>query len=495
MSAIIPSPNSDQVDLDNFLRRVRPPNWNNPKPQTLYDLIVVGGGPAGLAAAEFARRQGRSVALIERHHLGGNSLNSGSIPSKAIIRAARVLASMRDDEDYGAMAFNRPLTDFAAVMARMRRIRTRIAEYHAADRLCALGVDVFFCAARFEEPNALRAGDTQLSFKKAIIATGARPRPSNIPGLEKIGYLTSESIFGLTQLPKRLGVIGGGPLGCELAQAFCRLGSWVTIVQNDPKFLPQEERDAAELLSMSMSRDGVETRLNTTVVGARMESGAKLLDTVNDDLKYSIAVDEVMLSIGRVPNVEDLGLEAAGIDFEATRGVEIDDFLRTTNADVYAAGDVCNSHQFTNVAETSARLAVQNAFGASMQRQGQLTIPWCTYCDPEIAHIGMDMREARRRGIPVKCFTVMMQDVDRAITDGRDDGFVKLYVKEGTDKILGATIVGTRASELINEMSIIMSVGVGMRQLATILHTYPTQSDAIRVAAMAYVNNQPASPC
>jgi pyruvate/2-oxoglutarate dehydrogenase complex dihydrolipoamide dehydrogenase (E3) component len=495
MSAAIPPPNADQVTPDDFLRRVRPPEWKNPKPQELYDLIIVGAGPAGLAAAEFARRQGCSVALIERHYLGGNSLNSGSIPSKAIIRAARVLASMRDDEDYGAMVFNRPLTDFAAVMARMRRIRTRIAEYHAADRLCALGVDVFFCDARFEGPNAVRAGETQLSFKKAIVATGAQPRPSNIPGLEKIGYLTSESIFCLTELPKRLGVIGGGPLGCELAQAFCRLGSRVTIVQNDPKFLPQEERDAAELLSMSMSRDGVETRLNTTVVGARMEGGAKLLDTVNEDLKYSIPVDEVMLSIGRVPNVEDLGLEAAGIDFEATRGIEIDDFLRTTNADVYAAGDVCNSHQFTNVAETSARLAVQNAFGARIERQSRLTIPWCTYCDPEIAHIGMDMREARRQSIPVKCFTVMMQDVDRAITDGQDDGFVKLYVKEGTDKILGATIVGTRASELINEMSVIMSVGIGMRQLASILHTYPAQSDAIRLAAMAYVNNQPVSPC
>jgi pyruvate/2-oxoglutarate dehydrogenase complex dihydrolipoamide dehydrogenase (E3) component len=495
MSAAIPSTDSDQVTQDDFLRRVRPPGWKNPKPQKLYDLIVVGGGPAGLAAAEFARRQGRSVALLERHYLGGNSLNSGSIPSKAIIGAARVLASMRDDEDYGAMAFDRPLTDFAAVMARMRRIRARIAEYHAADRLCAQGVDVFFCNARFEGPNVVRAGDTRLSYEKAIVATGARPRASNIPGLDEIGYLTSESIFGLTELPKRLGVIGGGPLGCELAQAFCRLGSRVTILQNDPKFLPQEEREAAELLSMSMSRDGVETRLNTTVVGARIESGAKLLDTVNEDVECSIAVDEVMLSIGRVPNVEDLGLESAGIDFEATRGIEVDDFLGTTNVDVYAAGDVCNSHQFTNVAETSARLAVQNALGARIGRQSQLTIPSCTYCDPEIAHIGMHIREARRQSIPVKCFTVMMQDVDRAMTDGQDDGFVKLYVREGTDTILGATIVATRASELINEMSVIMSVGMGMRQLATVLHTYPAQSDAIRLAAMAFVNDQPVSRC
>jgi pyruvate/2-oxoglutarate dehydrogenase complex dihydrolipoamide dehydrogenase (E3) component len=491
VSTTTSSSQSDAADQEDFLRRVRPPQWQNPQPQELYDLIVVGGGPAGLAAAEYARSQGRSVALIERDHLGGNSLNSGSIPSKAIIRAARIFAFMRDDVEYGTRGSNPPLIDFADVMARMRRIRTRIAEYHSAERLSARGVDVFFCSARFEGPNTVSAGEARLSFKKAVIATGARPQSSDIPGLEKIGYLTSDSIFGLSELPRRLGVIGGGPLGCELAQAFCRLGSRVTIVQNEPKFLPQEERDAAELLSMSMSRDGVETRLNTTVVGARMESGEKLLDTVNDDFKCSIAVDEVLLSIGRVPNVEDLGLESAGIDFDTGRGIDVDEFLRTSNADVYAAGDVSSSNPYTNIAEASARLAVQNAFGAKMQRQSRLTIPWCTYCDPEIAHIGMHLREARRQSIPVKCFTVMMQDVDRAITDEQDDGFVKIYVREGTDSILGASIVASRASELINEMSVIMSAGIGMRELATILHTYPAQSDAIRLAAVAYMNDQP----
>src|SRR5271155_1996171 len=347
-----------------FLSRVRPEHWENPEPRNRYDLVIVGAGPAGLAAAESAARLGFSVALIERNRIGGNSLNVGSVPSKAIIATARVYSTMPEAEAFGAPVPNEPALEFDKVMARMRRIRMRISEHHSVHELASLGIHIFFGSARFDSADALLVGDTRLHFKKALIATGARPRAPDIAGLEQTGYHTSATIFEMTALPKRLAVIGGGPLGCELAQAFCRLGSRVTIVQNDPKFLPREERDAAELLSMSMSRDGVETRLNTTVVGARMESGAKLLDAVNEDVKYSIVVDEVMLSIGRVPNVEDLGLEAAGIDYEATRGIEVDDFLRTSNVDVYAAGDVCNSHQFTNIAETSARLVVQNAFGA-----------------------------------------------------------------------------------------------------------------------------------
>jgi len=243
---------------------------------------------------------------------------------------------------------------------------------------------------------------------------------------------------------------------------------------------------------MALSRDGVETRLNTTVAGARLGKDGKLLDAVNDDLKFSIPVDEILLSVGRIANVEELNLPAAGIDCEEG-GVKVDDFLQTSNADVYAAGDVCRSLKFTNIAETSGRMAARNALGEEGGLQSHLTIPWCTYCSPEIAHIGMRVKEARQRAISVKSYTIMMQDVDRAITDAQDDGFVKVYVREGTDTIIGATIVAARASEMINEMSVVMSAGIGMRQLANILHTYPAQSDAIRLAALAFVADQSGS--
>ena len=474
-------------DENAFLRRVRPDAWKNPVPRTVYDLAVVGAGPAGLAAAEFAARLGFSVALIERNRMGGNSLNVGSVPSKAIIRTAGIYGTMRDAGDFGAPVPSEPALRFHEVMARMRRIRTRISEYHSVHELTALGVDIFFGAARFAGANVLLVGDGPLHFKKALMATGARPRAPDIPRLDETGYRTSATIFEMAALPKRLAVIGGGPLGCELAQAFCRLGSHVTIVQNDPKFLPREERDAAEILSRSMAHDGVEIRLNTTVVGARRERGGKVLETVNNDVKGDIQADEILLSIGRIPNVEELDLKAGGIEFDTVRGIKVDDFLRSSNPDVYAAGDACLALKFTNAAQSSARMAVQNALQNAEQRQGSLIVPWCTFCDPEIAHIGLHVWEARRQSIPIKSFTVMMHDVDRAITDGQDTGFLKIHVAEGSDRILGATIVASRASEMINEMAVIMSAGVGMKALAEVVHTYPAQSEAIVLAAQAYM--------
>jgi pyruvate/2-oxoglutarate dehydrogenase complex dihydrolipoamide dehydrogenase (E3) component len=473
-------------DERTFLSRIRPEDWKNPEPRSGYDLAIVGAGPAGLAAAESAARLGFSVVLIERNRLGGNSLNAGSVPSKAIIRSAHVYGTMREAEEFGASMPNEPGLEFSKVMARMRQIRMRISEHHSVHELAALGIDVFFGSARFDGADALLVGGARLHFKKALIATGARPRAPDISGLDGTGYRTSATIFEMTALPKRLAVIGGGPLGCELAQAFCRLGSHVTIVQNDAKFLPREERDAAEILSRSLARDGVEIRLNTTVVGARRDRGVKTLHIVNSRIESEIQADEVLLSIGRAPNVEDLGLETAGVEFDIDQGIRVDDFLCSTNPNVYAAGDVCLQLKFTNAAQSSACMAVQNALMKMQQRISGSTIPWCTYCDPEIAHIGLHVWEARQQSIPIKSFTVMMHDVDRSITDGQNTGFVKIHIAEGSDRILGATIVASRASELINEMAVVMNTGIGMRALAAVVHTYPAQSEAIMLAARAY---------
>lgn len=480
------NPTRDPPSEDELLQRVRPIDWQNPEPLRPYDLAVIGAGPAGLAAAELAAKLRFRVALIERHRLGGNSLNVGSIPSKAIIRSARLCESIREANAICSSSSGDPCVEFSIVMARMRRIRARIADYHSVERLTHDGIDIYFGNACFLGPTSIGVGNIELEFAKALIATGARSRPSDIAGLEQMGYLTSDNFFDMTDLPKRLAVVGGGPLGCELAQAFCRLGSHVTILQSEPQFLPREERDAAELVSRSMAKDGVDIRLNTAVVGAQSRQGAKFLETINNEVKTAIPTDQVLLSIGRVPNVGNLGLEKAGVEFDQEDGITIDDMFCTTNKDIYSAGDACMSHRFANVAELSSRMAVHNGLQGTYKRHSQMIVPWCTFCDPEIAHVGLQVWQARNQSIPVKTFTVMMEDVDRAITDGQDTGFVKIHLQEGTDKILGATIVASRASEMINEISVMMNKGLGLLELTDILHTYPSQSEALRMAALAY---------
>lgn len=483
-----------QREEHKYLDRVRPPDWKNPEPQAIYDLAILGAGPAGIEAAETAVRAGFRVALIERNRLGGNSLNAGSIPSKAVIRTANIYARMHDADTFGAPMPTEPAVDFTNVMARMRAIRARIAEYHAAWRFNAKGIDLFFGEASFRTRNEIAVAGARIVFKKALIATGARPRPSNIPGLDKVGYRTSDSIFDMTTLPRRIAVIGGGPLGCELAQALRRLGPQVIIVQNDAKFLPREERDAAEILSRSMARCGVEIRLNTTVTGARKGDTGKILETYNNDVSNDLEADEILLSIGRVPNIDGLGLEKAGVNWDAKHGVTVDAFLCTSNPDIYAAGDVCMALKFTNAAQASARMAVHNALSDGNGRHDAILIPWCTYCDPEIAHIGLHVWEARRDGIPIRTFTVMMHDIDRAITESQDGGFIKMHVAQDSDKILGATITASDASELINEVAVIMNAGIGMEQLATMIHTYPTRSQGILLAAQSFCSSTQGCP-
>ena len=469
-----------------LIDHAHPPAWRNPVASETYDLVVIGAGPAGLTAAQEAVALGAKVALVECHLIGGERLNAGCVPSKSIIRTARLYAEMRDAEDFGAQVPGEIGIDFAAVMARMRRIQSHLSRASSAWRLAEDGIAVHFGAACFIDVDRVAVAGQVLRFRKALIATGARSLAPPIPGLAAAGYLTNQTIFELTECPRRLLVIGGGPLGCEMAQAFCRFGSHVILVQDEPMFLPKEERDAAQILSDALARDGIEIHLNTAAVAVRCEGAGKIVELESGGDKFSVAVDQIAAGIGRVPNIDGLGLDAAGVQCGPQGWIQVDDFLRTSNRRIYAAGDVCLDYKFTHTAIASARIALGNALFRGHARFSKLTIPWCTYTDPEIAHVGLYVRQAWDQGIPVRTFTILMQDVDRAVTDGEAEGFVKIHVRHGTDRILGATIVARHAGEMINGLSLAISSGIGLRALGRVIHTYPTQAEAIKLAAEAY---------
>jgi pyruvate/2-oxoglutarate dehydrogenase complex dihydrolipoamide dehydrogenase (E3) component len=474
----------DSNDI-NLIKSAHPPHWKNPEPDGPYNLVVIGAGPAGLTAAREAANLGAKVALIERALIGGARVNVGCIPSKAIIRTARLYADMRDAENFGGDTPDRLHVDFQRAMTRMRQIRQRISRADSAASLASEGIDLYFGEARFSGPDTVVVAGQTLRFRKALVATGARAALPTIPGLTEAGYLSNETMFDLTDCPKRLLVIGGGPLGCETAQAFCLLGAKVILAQSDPMFLPGEERDAAQILSDALAREGVEVRLNTEVVAVRTGGGRKLADLVRDDDTTTISVDEIITGIGRSPNVDGLDLEHAGVAYDAT-GIKVDDYLRTTNPRIYAAGDVCLAYKFTHTAEATARIVVQNALFLGRSKLSELVIPWCTYTDPEIAHVGLYPAEARQNGIPVKTYTVLMHDVARAVMDGEEEGFVKIHVREGSDRILGATVVASHAGEMINAVSLAIKSGMGLLALADVIHPFPTQAQGIKMAADAY---------
>ena len=325
-----------------------------------------------------------------------------------------------------------------------------------------------------------------LRFKKAVIATGARPATPPIPGLAETGFLTNETVFSLTERPRRLLVLGGGPIGCELAQAFGRLGAEVILAEMSPQFLPKEDPDAAELLARAMKDDGIDIRLSTQVTRVSQGDCEKRVHLSTGDTSEVVSVDEILVGVGRIPNVEGLNLNAAGVEYDARNGVKINDRLQTTNPKIFAAGDVALNYKFTHTADAAARIVIQNALFLGRKRVSNLTVPWCTYTSPEIAHVGMYEQDARNKGYEVTTYKIPFADVDRAILDGEDEGFVKIHVKKGTDQILGATIVAEHAGDMISELTLAMVSGVGLGSIASVIHPYPTQAEAIRKAADAY---------
>ena len=472
---------------EELVANVHPPDWKNPEPAEGYHLVVLGAGTAGLVTAAGAAGIGAKVALVERHLLGGDCLNVGCVPSKCLIRSSRAVFDIREADRYGVNAPAGYGADFPGVMERMRRLRARISHHDSARRFSSLGVDVFLGEARFVGPDAVEAGGKRLRFSKAVIATGARAAVPSVEGLHEAGFRTNESVFSLTELPRRLLVFGAGPIGCEMAQAFRRFGSEVTIIERAHQFLTREDPDAAAIVSGAFLRDGIDVRLNTAVTSVTAAGAEKRVHLRRaDGFEDVVIADEILIGAGRAPNVLGLNLEGAGVAYDPRKGVEVDDFLQTANRRIYAAGDVCQAHKFTHTADAAARIVIQNALFRGRKRYSALTIPWCTYTDPEVAHVGMYERDARERGIPVDTFVREMKEVDRAIADGEEEGFVKVHVRKGTDKILGATIVARHAGEMINEISLAMVGGIGLGALGGVIHPYPTQAEAIKQVADLY---------
>jgi len=469
-----------------LVANVHPPDWVNPQPSSRYNLVVIGAGTAGLVTAIGAAGLGAKVALIERQLMGGDCLNVGCVPSKAIIRASRAVAQVRRAAELGVNVPGPVTVDFPAVMERMRRLRASISPHDSAARFRDQGVDVFLGQGTFTGSDTVEVGGTTLKFKRAVIATGARAAAPPIPGLEKVDYLTNETLFSLTELPGRLAVIGAGPIGCEMAQAFARLGAEVSLLETSPQILSREDQDAAAIVQSAMQEDGVKLLLSCKIEAIRQQGSEKIIAYRNGRETNELRVDAILVAVGRKPNLEGLGLETVGVESDPQTGVVVDDRLRTTHPRIYAAGDICFPYKFTHTADAMARIVIQNSLFFGRAKTSSLNIPWCTYTEPEIAHVGLYEHQARERGIEVDTFLQSFAGVDRAILDGETEGFVKIHVRRGSDKILGATIVAPHAGDMISQITTAMTGNIGLGKIAKTIHPYPTQAEAIKRTADAY---------
>jgi pyruvate/2-oxoglutarate dehydrogenase complex dihydrolipoamide dehydrogenase (E3) component len=467
-----------------LLAQVHPPDWVDPAPRSRYDLVVVGAGTGGLVTAAGAAGLGARVALIEEHVMGGDCLNFGCVPSKALIAAARSWESARQAVAYGGPPVS-GAGDFAAAMTRMRRLRADVSPVDGAPRFAALGVDVFLGRGRFTAPDRLEVNGKTLRFRRAVIATGARPTVPPIPGLAEAGFLTNETVFSLTSLPPRLTVIGAGPIGCELAQTFARFGSSVTLLDHGPRILPKDDPEAAAVVQNALAADGVALALGVRVACVERHGAGTTVYAVRDGHRFAFEGDELLVATGRAPNVQDVGLEAAGVAFGAA-GVTVDARLRTTNPRIFAVGDVCSPSQFTHAADFQARLVLANALFFGRGRHTRLVYPHCTYTSPELAHVGLTAEGAASRGLPVQTITIPFHEVDRAVLDGRAEGFLRVHLARGNDRILGVTIVGEHAGELIAEGAAAITNSLGLAALGRTIHPYPTRAEAYRKAADAW---------
>jgi len=470
--------------VDGFKARKVYARWRRPA-SFERNLVVIGAGSAGLVTAYIAAAIKAKVTLVEKHRMGGDCLNTGCVPSKALLRTAKLVAQMRNCAHYGIRRAE-PEVDFAEVMERVQRVVREIEPHDSVERYTALGVECITGEARITSPWTVQIDGTRtLSTRAIVIAAGARPLVPPIPGLEKIEVLTSDTVWNIRRRPGRLVVLGGGPIGCELAQAFARLGSKVTQVEMLPRILAREDDDAASLVAKALQEDGVEILAGHRAKAVEVVEGRKTLVAEHGGAEVRIEFDQLLCALGRVANTAGYGLEALGIPLTRAGTVETNEFMQTVYPNIYACGDVAGPYQFTHTASHQAWYAAVNALVAPFRRfrVDYSVIPWATFTDPELARVGLSEAEARERGVPHEVSVFDIGELDRAIAEGAARGMVKVLTVPGKDRILGATIVGEHAGDLIAEYVAAMKHGLGLNRILSTIHVYPTLAEANKYAA------------
>jgi pyruvate/2-oxoglutarate dehydrogenase complex dihydrolipoamide dehydrogenase (E3) component len=463
------------------------------KGKGIYNVVVIGAGTAGLVTAAGTAGLGGRVALIERNLMGGDCLNFGCVPSKAIISSARLIQQIRESEKWG-LEQQSPKFVFEKVFERMRARRAKIAPHDSRERFESLGVDVFHGEARFVSAHEVEVNGQRLRAKNFVIATGSRAAIPKIEGIDNVPYFTNETIFdGLKEKPESMIVLGGGPIGCELAQTFSRLRTQVTIIQRGDQLLPKEDRDVAEFLERRLINEGVRIIKNVDARAVATSDAGKValefLDRQSGQLAERIFFADVLLvAIGRTPNLRALNLQSAGVDAN-DKSVRVNDYLQTSQRHIYAVGDVVGPFLFTHMADAQARVIVRNIlmpFQFLRQKMDYSVVPWCTYVDPEIAHVGLGEKEAQQKNIDYDLFVVPLEDIDRAVVESEEAGFAKILTPKGADKILGATIVAPHAGDLLHEFVLAMNAKIGLGKIASTIHAYPTFAELARKAGDKY---------
>lgn len=457
--------------------------WQRPRAFD-YNLAVLGAGSAGLVTAYIGAAVKARVALIERDRMGGDCLNTGCVPSKALIRSARLVAEARDAERYGLDGAKVDF-DFARVMERVQDVVRRIEPHDSVERYTGLGVDVIKGAGRLVSPWEVEVDGRRITARNIVVATGARPLVPPLPGLEDVAYLTSENLWELRELPRRLVVLGGGPIGVELAQCFARFGSEVTVVEMAPRLLPREDEDAAGLLESCLRAEGLQVATSHRALRVEREADEQRLVCEHQGAEIALPFDRLLVALGRRANTSGFGLEELGVALEDNGTLAVDGLLRTNFPNIYACGDVAGPYQFTHVASHQAWYAAVNSLLAPFWSfsADYRVIPWAIFTDPEVARVGLSEDEARDRGVDYEVTRYDLGDLDRAIADGSARGFVKVLTPPGKDRILGATIVGPEAGNLVAEFVLAMKHGLGLNKLLGTIHVYPTLMEANKFVA------------